>query len=169
MISPRSAAQGTRSISICENSKQEMEKPLLSWMSWGCANIHSLQKRVYCQCHVCWLEAHKAAAVTWKHIKVKCAVLVLSPAHSQLPHINLSAFAGKWILRALHLSSVLVHAIRGVLHDSLWMALPPSADITKVLMWCVWDCFKVVKEIKAQKRIWTWAAVHCYQVSVGSI
>ncbi len=44
-----------------------------------------------------------------------------------------------------------------------------AADITKILMWCQWDCFKVVKEIKAQKRIWTWTAVHCYQSTVGSI
>lgn len=44
-----------------------------------------------------------------------------------------------------------------------------AADITKILMWCAWDCFKVVKEIKAQKRIWTWAAVHCYRSSEGSI
>lgn len=42
-----------------------------------------------------------------------------------------------------------------------------AADITKILMWGAWDCFKVVKEIKAQKRIW--AAVHCYRTSVGGI
>lgn len=43
-----------------------------------------------------------------------------------------------------------------------------AADITKVLMCCAWDCFKVVKEIKARKRMWTWAAVHCYPSNAES-
>lgn len=112
---------------------------------------------------------HRAANVTRTHIKQKRVLLPHPPARIQLPHINLAASVRKWIWRALHLYSVLVYAHTRGPHDSQWMALPPSADITKILMWCAWDCFKVVKEIKAQKRIWTWAAVHCYRSSVGSI
>lgn len=111
---------------------------------------------------------YRAVAGTRMHIKHESVLLLHPPARIQLPHINLAALVGKWVWRALHLYSVLVYVYTRVLHDSLWMARR-GADITEILMRRAWDCFKVVKEIKAQKRIWTWAAVHCYRLSVGSV
>lgn len=122
---------------------------------------------MHCAYEAAWLS--QSSRFNVNTVITECMLLLHPAARIQLPHINLAALVGKWIWRALHLYSLLIYAYTRVLHDSLWMALLPSADITKILMGCAWDCFKVVKEIKAQKRIWTWVAVHCYRSSVGSI
>lgn len=83
----------------------------------------------------------------------------LTPTHfSSLPYWK-SEFEELFIFtprRRVHVRE------RGMIHRG-WHG---AADINRILMRCAWDRSEVVREIKAEKRVRTWAALHCYRTCV---
>lgn len=143
---------------ICVPNKLQLSKSRWAFQSFPYLDQSLLSLQSAWLCRHWNMNTHKTSLHYWFLLP-----LTFSSHTSTLSPSQESEFEGLFIF------TLLVYAYTKALHDSLWIALPPAAGITKMVMWCAWDCFKVVKKIKAQAWIWTWAAAHCCWSRVGSI